>query len=86
MLCARLHRISVVAKGGDKDTQLLVLGMWNPSCIPKVMWLTIVGRNIIMQDASSARRGGLTFRVIVHLDHVEGLSGKEGQGSTCAFD
>jgi hypothetical protein len=39
-----------------------------------------------MQDAPPARRGGLTFMVIDHLDHVEGLSGKEGQGRTCAFD
>lgn len=42
--------------------------------------------NIIVQDVPPARCGGLTFRVIVHLNHVEGLSGKEGQGSTCVFD
>jgi hypothetical protein len=71
-----------------EDTRTLNLWAWawNPSDIPKVTWLTIVGRNITVHNMPSAGQSGLTFRVIVHLDLVEGFPGNEDQGSTRAFD
>jgi hypothetical protein len=71
-----------------EDTRTLNLWAWtrNPSDIPKVTWLTIVGRNIIVHNVPPAGQSGLTFRVIVHLDLVEGSPGNEGQGSTHVFD
>lgn len=71
-----------------EDTRTLNLWAWtrNPSDIPKVTWLTIVGRNISIHNVPPAGQSGLTFRVIVHLDLVEGSPGNEGQGSTRAFD
>jgi hypothetical protein len=73
-----------------EDTRTLNLWAWawawNPSDITKVTWLTIVGRNITVHNVPPAGQSGLTFRVIVHLNLVEGFPGNEGQGSTCAFD
>jgi hypothetical protein len=71
-----------------EDTRTLNLWAWarNPSKIPKVTWFTIVGSNTTARDPLPARRSGLTFRVIVHLDLVEGSTSRDGQGCTRAYD
>jgi hypothetical protein len=71
-----------------EDTRTLNLWAWarNPSKIPKVTWLTIVGSNTTTHNVLPAGRSGLTFRVIVHLNLVEGSTSRDGQGCTHAYD
>ncbi|XP_048533142.1 uncharacterized protein LOC125512119 [Triticum urartu] len=55
------------------DATTLDLRAWcvNPSTIPKVMWVTIVGSEVVVSTSAMGGRKGLTYRVIVHLDRLE---------------
>ncbi|WVZ91565.1 hypothetical protein U9M48_037717 [Paspalum notatum var. saurae] len=68
------------------DARCLNLWAWteNPSDIPKVVWLTITGRTMVIHDDAPPPTGqcGLTFRVLVHIDLVEGPPGCDGLPAT----
>lgn len=72
-----------------EDARTLNLWAWtvDPSNIPKVTWLTIVGRTALVHegDAPPAARNGLTFRVIVHLDLMEDPAGRGGHAAPRAY-
>ena len=68
------------------DARCLNLWAWtgNPSDIPKIVWLTITGRSMVIHDNAPPPPGqcGLTFRVLVHIDLVESPSGQGGRLAT----
>ncbi|KAJ1263329.1 hypothetical protein BS78_09G175800 [Paspalum vaginatum] len=69
-----------------EDTRALSLWAWteDPSFIPKVTWLTIIGRSLQFHDRTTppTDRSGLLFRVIVHLDLVEDPQDRDGRRVT----
>jgi hypothetical protein len=72
-----------------EDARTLNLWAWtvDPSNIPRVTWLTIVGRTALVHegDAPPSARCGLTFRIIVHLDLVEDRAGRGGHAAPRAY-
>jgi hypothetical protein len=72
-----------------EDARTLNLCAWtvDPSNIPKLTWLTIVGRTTLVYEGyvPPASRNGLTFCVIVHLDLVEDPAGRGGHAAPYAY-
>lgn len=70
--CCINHYLDV-ATVQREDAASLNLWAWcsNPSAIPKVMWVTIVGNEVSVSTSAVRGRRGHTYRVIIHLDRSE---------------